>query len=130
MVVLVLTGPGAGAAAAASATPSSSWRCLAEICLGQSRASLAYRFGGYAKSNELSRGFSVGGGTVFACFWRCFNAVEEANSARANRVLEIRTCSPNFQLPDGVSVGTAIPFGQRWHGYRRMPYYLEGGAFG
>jgi hypothetical protein len=46
----------------------------------------------------------------------------------ANRLLSVNTCSPIFALPDGVTFGTAIPFGRRWHGYRRI--WLEGGAFG
>jgi len=48
----------------------------------------------------------------------------------ANRILDLGTCSPIFRLPDGVGVGTAIPFGRSWNGYQRMTGYLEGGLFG
>ena len=71
------------------------------------------------------------------CFWRCFGAVTEdgftyygGNQRPSNRVLTVGTCSPIFRLPDGVALGTAIPFGRRWHGYRRITRYLEGGVFG
>jgi hypothetical protein len=48
----------------------------------------------------------------------------------ADRVPTVGTCDPIFRLPDGVTLGTAIPFGKRWHGYKGITYYLEGGGFG
>lgn len=124
------------AAPATGATPSAaSWRCIAGICLGHSRTALDYRYG-RAAADIPSRSLSVQGGRVWACFWRCTNAVTEdgftyyGGSARpAERLLTVGTCSPIVRLPDGVTVGTEIPFGRRWHGYRRINY-LEGGLFG
>jgi hypothetical protein len=136
MLVLVLTVPAAGSAAAPAVTPSAGWRCIAGICLGHNRASLDYRFG-WAGRDIPSRTLRVRGGRVRACFWRCFNAVTEdgftyygGNRRPANRLLTVGTCSPIIRLPDGVTIGTAIPFGRRWRGYRRMTRYIEGGSFG
>lgn len=134
--VFVLIAPAAGAAPGADATPSASWRCIAGICVGHSRASLAYRYGGVAQSDIPSRTVQVTGGRVWVCFWRCFGSVTEdgftyygGNQRPPDHVLTVGTCSPIFRLPDGVTLGTAIPFGRRWHGYRRIARYLEGGAF-
>ena len=130
-VVLAPTAP------AIASTPAASWRCIAGICVGHSRASFAYRYGGSAYSNIPSQTVRVSGGRVWACFWRCFNSVTEdgftyygGKQRAANRVLTVGTCDPIVRLPDGVTIGTSIPFGQRWNGYRRITQYLEGGAFG
>jgi hypothetical protein len=135
MLGLVLTTAAAGAGPdKTGAAPSASWRCVAGICLGHSRTALRYRYG-YAPANIPSRTLRVKGGRVSACFWRCTNAVTEdgftyygGNQRPADRLLTVSTCNPIFQLPDGVTFGTAIPFGRYWHGYRRI--YLEGGVFG
>jgi hypothetical protein len=135
LAMLVLTAP-AAAAPAAGGTPSASWRCIAGICVGHSRASLEYRFG-WAASDIPSRTPRVRGGRVWACFWRCFGAVTEDGFTYyggprrpANRVLTVGTCSAIVRLPDGVTIGTAIPFGRRWRGYRRMTRFIEGGLYG
>jgi hypothetical protein len=67
----------------------------------------------------------------------CFGAVTEdgftyygGTQRAANRLLTVGTCDPIVRLPDGVTIGTSIPFGQRWNGYRRITQYLEGGVFG
>ena len=137
VAALALTAVAAGVARAGEAAPDASWRCIAGICVGQSRTALADRYGGSARSDIPSRTLRVKGGRVGACFWRCFNAVTEDGftyyggvTRPADRVLTVSTCGPVFRLPDGVTLGTAIPFGQRWHGYRRMTRYLEGGGFG
>jgi hypothetical protein len=124
-------------APATASTPAASWRCIAGICVGHSRTSVAYRFGGSAASNIPSQTVRVTGGRVWVCFWRCFNAVTEdsftyygGSRRAANRVLTVGTCDPIVRLPDGVTIGTSIPFGQYWNGYRRITQYLEGGGFG
>jgi hypothetical protein len=118
----------------AASGPTPSWTCIAGICLGHSRASLGYRFGRLA-ADIPSRRVSVRGGHVWACFWRCTNAVTEdgftyygGRIRPADRVLTVSTCDRLFRLRDGITTGTPIPFGQRWHGYRRIT--LEGGVFG
>jgi hypothetical protein len=95
-----------------------------------------YRYGREAPDIP-SRTERVKGGRVWACFWRCFNAVTEdgftyygGTERPAGRLLTVSTCDPIVRLPDGVTVGTNIPFGQSWRGYRRITDYLEGGAFG
>jgi hypothetical protein len=130
LAVLVPTGSAAGG------NPNASWRCIAGICVGHSRLSLDYRYGREA-SDIPSRPLKVSGGHVWACFWRCFGAVTEdgfthygGNMRPANRLLSVGTCDPIVRLPDGVTIGTEIPFGSRWRGYRRITRYLEGGAFG
>jgi hypothetical protein len=119
---------------ASSASPPPSWKCIAGVCLGQSRAALDYRYGTTA-SNIPSRMIRVPGGRVWACFWRCTNAVTEdgftyygGTFRPANRLLTVSTCNPIFRLPDGTTPGTLIPFGKRWKGYRRV--WMEGGVFG
>lgn len=116
----------------ADAAPQPSWRCVGGVCLGQSRAAIAYRFGGIV--DEIpSRSLRVPGGRVSACFWRCEGAATEdgftyygGTQRPANRVLGITTCAPIFHLPDGVSWGTRIPFGDRWNGYRRINLFEPG----
>jgi len=119
---------------ATGATPKPSWRCIAGICLGHSRIALDYQYGVRAPDIP-SRTIRVPGGRVWACFWRCTNAVTEdgftyygGTQRPANRLLTVGTCSPIFRLPDGTIKGTTIPFGKRWNGYRRIT--LEGGQFG
>jgi hypothetical protein len=116
----------------AAITPS--WRCITKICLGQSRASLDYRFGTVA-ADIPSRHISVRGGNIWACFWRCTNAVTEDGFTHyggtlrpADRLLSVSTCNRLFRLPDGTTMGTPIPFGSKWRGYRRIT--MEGGVFG
>lgn len=73
---------------------------------------------------------------MWACFWRCADAVTEdgftyyGGTVRpANRVLTVSTCDAALvRLPDGTTVGTRVPFGSRWNGYRRIR--MEGFAFG
>ena len=118
--------------AGAAVTPS--WTCITGICLGHSRASLDYRFGSLARDIP-SRRISVRGGHIWACFWRCTNAVTEdgftyyGGTVRpADRVLTVSTCDRLFRLPDETTIGTPIPFGSKWRGYRRIT--MEGGTFG
>ena len=127
-VVLVLPSTGAGA------SPKPSWRCIAGVCLGHTRAALDYRYGVRAPDIP-SRTIRVQRGRIWACFWRCTNAVTEdgftyygGTQRPANRLLTVSTCSSNFRLPDGTTRRTAIPFGKRWRDYRRIR--LEGGGFG
>lgn len=127
----------AAVSSTALATPTTvpikpSWRCIAGVCLGNSRASIVYRFGGIV-DNRPSVTIQVPGGKVWACYWRCQGAVTEdgftywGGTARpANRVMTVSTCNPIVQLPDGVRVGTRIPFGDRWHGYKRIDLYEPG----
>lgn len=109
-----------------------SWRCIAGVCLGHTRAAIAYRFGGIV-DEVPSRGFRVRGGHVSVCFYRCFGAVSEDHFTAhggtvrpGNRVFTLYTCDPIFELPDGTAWGTRIPFGQRWNGYRRTVLYEPG----
>ena len=130
LVATALTAPLDGA----GAIPKPSWTCIAGICLGHSRAALDYRFGTVAPDLP-SRQISVRGGRVWACFWRCTDAVTEDGFTYyggtvypADRVLTVSTCNPVARLPDGTSIGTKVPFGARWRGYRRIR--MEGFAFG
>jgi hypothetical protein len=119
---------------ASGAAPKPSWRCIAGICLGHSRAALDYTYGVVA-TDIPSRTIRVPGGRVWACFWRCTNAVTEdgftyygGTQRPANRLLTVSTCHPIFRLPDGTTRGRYIPFRKRWNGYRRIR--LEGFQFG
>jgi hypothetical protein len=103
-----------------------SWKCVAAICLGQSRASIVYRYGGIVDDTP-SRVIQVPGGKVRACFWRCQGWVTEdgfsyygGSLKPDNRVLGLETQDPTFRLPDGVRLGTYIPFGKRWNGYHAI----------
>lgn len=111
---------------AGSATPKPSWRCIAGICVGQSRGAITYKYG-VVVDDIPSREIRVPGGRVSACFWRCQGAVTEdgftyygGTMRPAKRVLTVSTCSPIFRLPDGTILGTSIPFGKQWNGYRRI----------
>ena len=115
---------------ASGAAPKPSWTCIAGICLGQSRAALDYNHG-VAAADIPSRTIRVPGGRVWACFWRCTNAVTEdgftyygGTRRPANRLLTVSSCGPIFRLPDGTTMGRKIPFGKHWNGYRRIT--LEG----
>ncbi len=120
--------------AAQSASPKPSWRCIAAICLWESRDQINYDYG-VAANNIPSRKIRVRGGQVWACFWRCTNAVTEdgftyygGTQRPANRLLTVSTCDPIFSLPDGTASGTRIPYGDRWNGYRKRLF--EGGVIG
>lgn len=111
-----------------------SWMCVSGVCLGNSRASVDYRFGFPDGPDIPSRDLRVRGGRLHVCFWRCRNAVTEdgftyygGTIRPANRVLNVSTCDRIVRLPDGVTIGTPIPFSSRWKGYRRITG--EGGAF-
>ena len=117
---------------AESASPKPSWRCIAGICLFESREAIAYKYGGIV-DDIPSRTIRVPGGQVWACFWRCQGAVTEdgftyygGKQRPANRLLTVSTCDPIFRLPDGTTYGTFIPYGDRWHGYRRIALFEPG----
>jgi hypothetical protein len=119
---------------AQGASPKASWRCIAGICLWESRDQINYDYG-VAADDIPSRTLHVPGGRVWACSWRCNDAVTEdgftyygGTQRPANRLLNVSTCDPIFRLPDGVAAGTRIPFRDRWNGYHRRLF--EGGAIG
>lgn len=139
---LVALGSAAAAAAlaqpasssSATAPPNPSWTCIAGVCLGHGRLALDYRFGA-APEDIPSRDIRRPGGKVWACFWRCSDAVTEdgftfygGTIRPANNLLTVGTCNPIVKLPDGVGIGTKIPFGKSWQGYRSIR--MEGFAFG
>ena len=115
-------------------TPKPSWTCIAGVCLGHSRAALDDRYGPSAPDIP-SRTVRVQGGRIWACFWRCTNAVTEdgftyfgGTMRPTNRLLTVSTCSRIVRLPDGTEPGTRTPLGNRWNGYRRIT--REGGQVG
>ena len=121
-------------AAAQSAVPTPSWRCIAGICVWESRAHVDYDHG--TRPPDLpSREIAVPGGRVWTCYWRCTNAVTEdgftyygGTQRPANVVLTVSTCSRIFRLPDGATFGTRTPDRGRWNGYRHRLF--EGGVTG
>ncbi len=125
--LFVSSGNATAAPSEATAPPAKSWKCLAGVCLGNSREALSYRHGLPVDWGKPSEDIAVKGGNLHACFWRCWDAVTEdgfeyyGGTARAgNSVLAVQTCDPIFQLPDKTKIGTRIPFGERWNGYRRI----------
>src|SRR5205823_3745299 len=111
-----------------------SWRCIAGICLWESRETIVHKYGGFV--NDIpSRTIRVPRGRVWACFWRCTNAVTEdgftyygGTERPANRLLTVSSCDAVFRLPDGTVHGTPTPPGARWKGYHRRLF--EGGVSG
>ena len=131
-LILILAAALALPMAASASTPKPSWRCIAGVCLGQSRGAITYKYG-VVVDQLPSRGIRVPGGRVWACFWRCQGSVTEdgftyygGTMRPANRLLTISTCDSIFLLPDGTTLGTNIPFGKLWNGYRRIVLYEPG----
>ena len=117
-----------------AAAPAESWRCIAGVCVGHTRATVDARYGSAAREIP-SRRIRVPGGRVWACFWRCTNAVTEdgftyyGGTVRpSNRLVTVGTCDSVFRLPDGTTKGTSTPLRERWNGYRTT--WLEGGQLG
>ena len=112
---------------ASAANPKPSWRCIAGVCLGESRAKLAYEHSQLGLPDDKPSGrVKVSGGYVNFCFYHCLGSVYEDNvtynggkDRPSNRVLQVSTWFPIFALPDGVRLGTVIPFGNWWRGYKR-----------
>jgi len=119
---------------AQGASPKPSWRCIAGVCLWESRQAIDYDYG-VRPTDIPSRTIRVPGGKVWACYWRCTDAETEdgftyygGTQRPANRLLTVSTCDPIFRLPDGTTHGTRIPYGTRWNGYHQRRF--EGGVIG
>jgi hypothetical protein len=103
----------------ASTAPKADWKCIAGICVGTSRAEIGYRFNRYGgPETSLWWRVRVGGGRVFMTFFKEVDAVALDNITRTNFVTKVETCDPIVRLPDGVTIGTKIPFGNWWRGYK------------
>ncbi len=108
------------ATAAASAEPQPSWSCISGICVGTSREAIEYRFAGHADrfSDKLSFSVRVPGGEVWLLFVKQVDSIALDNATPVNYVTKVLTCDPILRLPDGVRMGTRIPFGKTWRGYK------------
>ena len=120
---------------AAAATPKPSWSCIQRLCVGQSRELIDYRYGkdwreGLYRTITVPKGrtITVPKGKVTIYFYKEYvlDYVALDNVKDYGRVTGLASCDPNFELPDGVALGTKIPFGKTWNGYKRVALYEPG----
>jgi hypothetical protein len=78
---------------------------------------MVYRYGPeWSGSAAIWKELDVRGGQVFATnMWDLCRPTK--------RITRIGTSDPIVQLPDGVEIGTKIPFGRTWRGYT---YFMHG----
>lgn len=106
---------------AASAAPKPNWKCISGVCLGTTVAAMYYRYGADSAQQSGGEGvvyweIGVPGGRV--------GATNPGDMCRASkRITRIGTGDPIVTLPDGVQIGTKIPFGKTWRGYT---YFTHG----
>ena len=104
---------------ARSVTPS--WTKMGGIGLGTLRDAIEYRRGKGRPLNAYTKDvvtYRVPGGRV---------GVAYANG----RVSSLWSSDPVFELPDGVVIGTLVPYrrvGGTWNGYRRCHYLVDSGS--
>jgi hypothetical protein len=127
-VCLVTAAVTSAHATPAADTVTPSWVCIKGLCIGHSRDRIDYRYGPNWNGGRLSRSLKVPGGSVGVAFYRelVLDYVALDNVKPTNHVTGVGTCDPVFRLPDGVELGTRIPFGRYWKGYKRVNLFEPG----
>jgi len=114
---LALVLPVAGIAAP-EATSKPSWTCIRGVCVGTTVAAMYDRYGRdwvTPYDGAFAAGIDVAGGSVYV--------TNMGDLCRATgRITSISTSDPIVRLPDGVQIGTKIPFGPKWRGYTQFTH--------
>jgi len=120
MSAALLVAMTAGVTNASSTAVKPSWKCISGVCLGTTVAAMNYRYGaGWAESS----GDGVVGGEIKVSDGHVY-ATNTGDLCRATkRITRISTSDPIVRLPDGVQMGTKIPFGRTRRGYT---YFTHG----
>jgi hypothetical protein len=114
---LALVLPVAGIAGP-EATTKASWTCIRGVCVGTTVAAMYDRYGpdwATPYDGAVSAGIAVPGGRVYV--------TNVGDLCRATgRITTVSTSDPIVRLPDGVQIGTKIPFGPKWRGYTHFTH--------